>query len=330
MVIAVTGASGHIGANLVRSLAARGDTVRCLVHVHTRALEGLEVAKVSGDLLDVDSLCRAFEGADVVYHLAACISLSMRDMPETSAVNVTGTRNVVEACLRTGVKRLVHFGSIHSLDQEPLDEPMDEERCFAEGPAAPPYDRTKALGIREVQQGLARGLDAVVVLPTGVLGPYDYQPSHFGEVVVRLATGRLPALVPGGFDWVDVRDVVAGTMAAAEKAPAGRMYLLSGHWVSVAEIAKMVGELSGRPAPLSVPRWLALTGAPFVETWYRLRHARPLYTRMSLGALRSNRYISHARATRELGYEPRPFRDTLADTLAWFRDSGMLAKGRNG
>jgi dihydroflavonol-4-reductase len=324
MIIAVTGASGHIGANLVRTLLADGHTVRCLVHVHARALEGLHVEKAAGDLLDTDSLCRVFEGADVVYHLAARISLSRKDFPRMAAINVSGTRNVVEACLRTGVKRLVHFGSIHALEQEPLDTALDEERPLVTSPDAPSYDRTKALGIMEVQQGLERGLDAVTVLPTGVLGPYDYEPSYLGQVIIRLATGKLPALVAGGFDWVDARDVAAGAITAAEKAPAGRMYLLSGHWKAVSEIAGAVCEASGRTAPRCLPLGLAAAGAPLVETWCRLTGMKPLYTRMSLGALRSNRYISHERATRELGYRPRPFDETLADTFEWFRDRGLL------
>jgi dihydroflavonol-4-reductase len=319
MSIAVTGASGHIGANLVRALTANDQRPRCLVHVHSQALEGLGVERVAGDILDVDSLCRAFDGVDVVYHLAARISLSRKDTARTEAINVTGTRNVVEACLRTGVKRLVHFGSIHALQQEPLDTDLDENRTLVTSPAAPAYDRSKARGILEVRKGLERGLDAVIVLPTGVLGPHDYEPSYFGQVVINLATGRLPALVSGGFDWVDVRDVVTGALAAAGKAPSGSMYLLSGHWEDIAGIAQIICEASGRAVPRCAPLWLASAGAPLMETWCRLTNTRPLYTRMSLGALRSNRHISHERATRELGYAPRPFRETLLDTLAWFR-----------
>lgn len=320
MVIAVTGASGHIGGNLVRALLAGGAAVRCLVHAHTRGIDGLDVATVSGDLLDPDSLRRAFEGAETVYHLAARTSLVRRDIPEMEAVNVTGTRNVVAACLQAGVRQLVHFGSIHCLEQRPYDEVMDEDRPLSLSPDAPAYDRSKARGLLEVQKGLEQGLDAVTVLPTGVLGPHDYEPSYFGRVIVRLAAGNLPALTAGGFDWVDVRDVVAGTLAAAEKAPSGSTYLLSGHWKSVTEIARAVHELTGSRVPPRMPPGLAAAAAPLLEAWGRLTGTQPLYTRMSLGALRSSRHVSHERATRELGYASRPFRDTLADTLAWFRE----------
>ncbi|MCJ7605584.1 MAG: NAD-dependent epimerase/dehydratase family protein [Dehalococcoidales bacterium] len=325
MTVAITGASGHIGANLVRSLLSAGRPVRCLVHVHCRAIDGLDVETVPGDIQDVESLCRAFEGAEVVYHLAARISLSMKDWPSVEAVNVTGTRNVVEACLRTGVRRLIHFGSIHALVQEPIHIPLDEERPLSLSPPGSPYDRSKAMGIQEVRKGIERGLNAIIILPTGVLGPNDFEPSFFGQALLSMAQGRLPALVTGGFDWVDARDVVTGTLTAEAKAPAGAMYLLPGHWVSMPDIARMIEEITGIKAPrCTVPLWLARLGAPAVEAWGNLRNERPLYTRMSLSALHSNQGISRARAARELGYEPREFRESLADTLQWFRENGML------
>lgn len=324
MTVAVTGASGHIGANLVRSLLAAGRPVRCFVHVHCKSIDGLGVETVPGDIRDVDSLCRAFDGAEVVYHLAARISISMKDWASVEAVNVTGTRNVVEACLRTGVKRLIHFGSIHALKQEPLHVPLDEDRPLNLSESDPPYDRSKAMGIQEVRNGLERGLDAVVILPTGVIGPNDFEPSFFGQALLSLAEGKLPALVTGGFDWVDVSDVVKGALAAEEKAPAGAMYLLPGHWVSMPDIARMIEEITGVKAPrFTVPLWMARLGAPVVEAWGSLRNRRPLYTRMSLNSLHSNQSISRERAARDLGYEPRVFHQSLTDTLQWFRERGV-------
>lgn len=325
MTVVITGASGHIGANLLRTLIARGIPTRCLVHVSCRALDGLGTEMVRGDIRDTDSLCRAFEGADIVYHLAACISLSMKDWPVLESVNVLGTRNVVEACRRTGVRRLVHFSSIHALAQEPFSIPVDESRPLAESRYYPPYDRSKAAAEREVRQGIEEGLDAVIIYPTAIIGPHDYEPSYFGEALLSLAQHRLPALVTGGFDWVDVRDVVAGALRAAAKAPAGARYLLSGHWVSMCDIAGMVSEITGVPAPrLVCPLWLAHIGAPFIQAASRLNGRRPLYTGVSLRALKSNCHISHERASRELGYRPRPFRETLADTLRWFEENGQL------
>lgn len=325
MTTLITGASGHLGANLVRALIAQGRPTRCLVHRSHRALDGLATEIVHGDILDPDSLNEAFKGAEVVYHLAARISLSAADWPEVERINVGGTRNVIAACQRAGVRRLVHFSSIHALVQEPFDTPVDESRPRVASRRYPPYDRSKAAAEELVRQAMADGLNAVIINPTAIIGPHDYQPSYIGEAILNMAQKKLPALVTGGFDWVDVRDVVAGAMQAEAKAPAGADYLLSGHWVSMCDIAAMVAEITGVAAARFVcPLWLARASAPLIQGISHLSRRRPLYTSVSLRALWSNRNISHAKATRELGYRPRPFRETLADTLGWFRENGNL------
>lgn len=326
IMIVVTGAAGHVGANLVTALLAQGRPLRVLVHKDRRAFEGLDVEVIRGDIRDPESLVKAFKNAEVVYHLAAYISISKDDWPLLEVVNVTGTRNVVEACLRCGVRRLVHFSSIHSLARPTADVLVDESDSLVESRRYPPYDRSKAAAEKEVRQGIEKGLEAVIISPTGIIGPNDYKPSHFGEALLRMASGRLPSLVSGGFDWVDVRDVVQGAMRAEERAPAGAKYIFSGHWVSLREVARLVEQLTGVPAPGFVcPMWLARVGAPFVSSFDRLAGRRPLYTSVSLQALRDNRDISHQKATEELGYHPRPFKETLIDTLRWFKENGQLA-----
>jgi dihydroflavonol-4-reductase len=327
MTVVVTGASGHVGANLVRALLARGCSVRAVVHRERRALEGLRVETVEGDICDPASLRRAFEGAEVVYHAAAHISILMTEWPLLESVNVVGTRNVVEACLHCRVPRLVHFSSIHALEEKPPNVPADESCPLVESRRAPPYDRSKAAGEREVLRGGEQGLNAIIINPTAVIGPYDFRPSHFGRALLAIANGRLPALVPGGFNWVDARDVVEGAMRAAERAPIGARYLLSGHWVSVRDMAAVVEGITGVAAPRFVcPMWLARIGAPFVTAFARLDGNSPLYTSVSLRALCSCHDVSHARATRDLDYRPRPFRETLVDTLRWFEQAGQLTR----
>jgi dihydroflavonol-4-reductase len=326
MTVVVTGASGHVGANLVRALLDQGRRVRALVHQDRRGLEGLDLEIARGDVRDLGSLERAFAGAEVVYHCAARISLQRRDAPQVEACNVGGPRNVVEACLRAGVRRLVHFSSVHAYQQQPLDELLDESRAQVDSARAAPYDRTKAAGEREVRQGIARGLDAIILNPTAVIGPHDYGPSHVGQVLLALAHRKLPALMAGGFDWVDVRDVVVGALRAEQRAETGARYLLSGHYVPVRELAATVTELTGVPAPrLVCPTWLAASAAPLAVTWGRLRGERPLFTPLSVLALQEgSRCVSHAHATQDLAYDPRPFRETIADTLDWFQSAGML------
>ncbi|MDI7268212.1 MAG: SDR family oxidoreductase [Myxococcota bacterium] len=326
MTVLVTGASGHVGGNLVRALLARGLRVRVLLRQDARAVEGLDVERFQGDVLDPSALPDAFRGAEVVYHLAARISITGDPAGEVRAVNVDGVRNVVEACLSAGVRRLVHMSSIHAFVQTPVDEPLDETRPPAEGDGFLAYDRSKSAGQREVLAAVERGLDAVVVNPTAVLGPYDFKPSAMGQVLLDLQHRRLPALVGGGFDWVDVRDVCEATIAAASVGRRGECYLLSGEWRTVREVAETAERITGVRAPRwTAPVWLARASAPAAELLARATGRRALFTRESLRVLReANRRVSHAKASREIDYRPRRLAETVEDAYRWFRDAGML------
>ena len=325
MRVAITGASGHIGGNLARALVARGDTVVALVHDAARSLDGVDVKRVDGDVRDADSLARAFRDVERVFHLAARISISAQEDPAVEAINVGGTRNALASARAAGVKRFIHFSSIHAISPLPLSAMVDETRPLVEGPGELPYDRSKAAAQREVMKGAAEGFDALVVNPTAVIGPHDFAPSHVGKLLVDLAQRRMPGLVDGGFSWVDVRDVVAGALAAAERGRAGEAYLLSGHWLSVRDLALVVERVTGaRPPRIVSPMWLARACAPFATAWAKLRHTTPRLTSASLKALRHHRHISSAKAEAELGYTSRPTEETLRDTFAWFRARGVL------
>lgn len=329
MTVVVTGASGHIGATLTRALLADGRRVRALVHDEAAGLDGLDVERVQGDVRDPASLRRAFAGADVVYHLAARITLVTSDADEVFAINVDGPRNVCEAALNAGVRRLVHFSSIHAFDDCPRDVPMDEKRPPAHGPGFPVYDRSKAAGQDHVLEAVSRGLDAVIVNPSGVVGPGDYRMSAMGQVFLDLWHGRMPALVEGGFNWVDVRDVVQSAMAAETRGRTGERYLLPGHWVSVRDVARTVTEVTGRRTPrLVTPMWLARASVPFIAAFSAVLRRKPLYTAASLRALRQNRVVLGAKAAEELGHAPRPFSESVRDVYEWFEKAGYLQPGR--
>jgi dihydroflavonol-4-reductase len=323
--VVVTGASGHVGANLVRQLLAAGRGVRVLAYGDTRSLEGLAVERVAGDVLDEGSLALAFRGAGAVYHLAAVVSIVGPQRGRVEAVNVGGTRNVVRACLAEGVGRLVHFSSIHAFSQLPLDVPLDESRGLSDATLAPAYDQSKARAEREVLAGVERGLEAVILNPTAVLGPFDFEPSRMGSVLRDLRSGALPALVAGGFDWVDARDVSAAAIVAEERGRCGERYLLSGTYLSVAGLAALVAEVSGTRSPrLILPQWLLRGFAPLAELWSGISGSAPRLTRDSLTALRTGHpLIRHDKASAELGFTPRPLRTTIEDTLRWFSESGF-------
>jgi dihydroflavonol-4-reductase len=322
----VTGATGHVGANLCRSLAGRGDTVFALCHKPSDALDGVDVERVTGDVLQIETLRDALDGVEVVFHLAARISIDGDPDGQVHAVNVEGTRNVVAACLDAGVRRFIHFSSFHAFTQAPFDEELTEDRSPV-GPTAFAYDRSKAAGEREVLAGVERGLPAVILNPTAIIGPHDHRPSLMGEVLLDLYHGRLPSLVPGGSDWVDVRDVCDAAVAGVERGTPGERYLLGGGWTTVRELATLVESITGRKGPrFTTPLWLARAGVPFARLHSRLSGRRPLYTIESLDRLvRSSRCVSHAKAARDLGFAPRPLRATLEDAYAWFEAAGRLA-----
>jgi dihydroflavonol-4-reductase len=184
-----------------------------------------------------------------------------------------------------------------------------------------PYARSKVAGEEEVRQGLALGLDAVILYPSAIIGPYDYRLGFPNSGLLAILNGRLWALVDGGFDWVDVRDVVGGALQAAVCAPSGERYILSGQWASLSDLADLAEEIVGLPAPrLVFPLWLARVGAPFAAALGRLNGGRSLYTPAALKPLSGSYRISHERATRDLDYRPRPLKETVVDTWHWFEN----------
>ena len=320
--VLVTGGSGHIGTHLVPALLAQGRRVRALVHRNAGTLERHDVQLVQGDVRDPASLAKAMEGVEVVHHLAAKISIVGDPDGSVQAINVQGPANVAQAALQAGVRRFVHYSSCHAFDINAPAERVDET-CARPGPAHPAYDRSKAAGETEVRRAIEQGLDAVIVNPCGVLGPDDAEPSRAGRMLLDLARGELPSLVEGGFNWVDVRDVVAGGLAAEDKGRTGENYLLSGHWASAAMLAEMVQKHGGAAPPwFTSPMWLARFGAPFVELFASVTGGEPLYTSEALHALRAMKDLSCDKARAELGYDPRPTEHSVRDALASFKEQG--------
>ncbi len=324
MQIAVIGASGLIGNNLCRTLVEKGFKVKALVHVNSNALERLDLEKVRGDILDVAGLRKFLQGVDVVFHAAGKISIDGDKDGSVRAVNVTGTKNVVEACLACEVKRLVYFSSIHALQQQPEEE-LDETRALV-GAEGLLHDVAKSDAEKEVRKGIAQGLDAIILNPTAAIGPHDFQPSLLGQGLMALYNRKIPTLVDGGFDWVDVRDIAKAAIAAMEKGIPGERYVISGMWKTVKELAFLVQEISGKPAPkFTSPLWLARMSVPLAKAYSFITHTPMLYTQETLEVLlRCNRNISSLKARRELGFYPRPLSETLKDTFDWHKQVGAL------
>ena len=169
------------------------------------------------------------------------------------------------------------------------------------------------------------GLDAVILSPSGLMGPFDFGPSRLGEALLQLYRQSLPALVQGAYDWVDVRDVVTSALTAETKGQKGERYLVSGTWTSVRELADIAAEVTGKAPPrFNAPLWVARWTAPMMEFWARISGASALYTTESVRVLGENGRFCNDKARAELGHHPRPLRETIADTYAWFHEMGYL------
>ena len=321
--VAVTGAAGHIGANLVRLLLASGHEVRVLVHQDTRGIEGLDVERVPGDVRNVESLRELLAGAEVLYHLAGKRSLDGDQGGLVQEINVEGTRNVVTAALDNKGCRMVHVSAIHAFDLTP-GKPITESGRRASSARHSAYGRSKAVAEEQVRQGVERGLDAVILNPTLVIGPYDFGPSYMGRMLLLLQQRRLPALIEGGFHWLDARDLCQTMLVAAERGKRGENYILTGQYASLRELAQLSSAITEVPPPrVTTPQWVARLGAPFATLGARIFHRDPLFTTESLATLCAERRIPDTKARDALGHDPRPLRQTIEDTYLWFREAGF-------
>ena len=316
----VTGATGHIGNVLVRRLLERGEKVRALIipGESSESIHGLDVEAVQGDVLNLDSFFESLRGVRGIFHLAGVISILPGSNDFVHKVNVEGTRNVIRAAKEMGIQKLVYTSSIHAIkriENGVIDEalPYDPDNPYGA------YDRSKAQATLDVLQAAQTGLEAVIVCPTGVIGPYDFRGSMMGHVI-RTAAEKKPTLyVDGAYDFVDVRDVADGLIAAAEHGKRGESYILSGQRMSVRYLLETVREITGQGFMLmKMPFELAKWAAQFTPFYYRWTKTSPRFTPYSLEVLRSNSNISHAKATRELGYQPRSLYESIADTVKWF------------
>ena len=324
--ILVTGATGHIGNVLVRKLVERGEKVRVLIlpGENSAPLAGLDVETMEGDVLDMPSLFKAMKGIRGVFHLAGIISIMPGENPFVRKVNVEGTRNMIQAAREMHVRKLVYTSSIHAI-QRIKDGMIDERLPYDAKNPYGEYDRSKAEATLEVQKAANTGLEAVIVCPTGVIGPYDFRGSMMGSVIHDAAFAKPTLYVDGAYNFVDVRDVANGMIAALEKGKRGESYILSGEKISVRYLLETVREITGKHFfQMKVPFNLAEFAARFTPWYYRKSKATPRFTPYSLEVLQSNCNISHAKATRELGYRPRTLYETIADTVKWFFENRHL------
>ncbi len=329
--ITITGATGLVGANVAAAALEQGHTVRCTRRARSRIqhLAGLPIDWRDADLADPEGLREAFRGADAVIHCAAMAALLPSVTPELVAANVTGTRHVVDAVTEAGVGRLVHCSSTVAVGIADHDGPCDEDSPWnlpAHG-LNDGYAITKHQAEKVVSDAARAGdIDAVVVNPTFMFGPYDRRPSS-GQMILEVASGRAVAATKGVNDFVDVRDVAQGMLLALEKGRSGERYILSGQGHSYREIFTLIAGVVGRRPPRFEVGGRLLAPVGWVGDLMEQATGREqAITTMTLrwGACDRYRFTS-AKAERELGYRARPVEEGVRAAWDWFQAQGMAA-----
>jgi dihydroflavonol-4-reductase len=320
----VTGGTGLVGNNVIRHLLSHGRPVRALVRGSTtspdRALAGLPVERIVGGLDDERALDRAVDGAACVIHAAALVHCGWRHLDEMREVNVEGTRRVARAARRAGA-RLVHVSSVDAIGLRADGQPADEDTPPG-GMLECPYVVTKRDAEAAVLDEVERGLDAVIVNPVYMIGPWDWKPSS-GRMLLEVGAGKGLFAPPGANDFVDVRDVVGGLLAALDRGRTGRRYILGGHRLSYLDAWRVFARVTGRMQPLgTAPAAIARTAGWIGDLAGLLRRREPAVNSAAVGMSMLAHNFSCRRAETELGYHYRAFDATVEDAWNWFLERG--------
>jgi dihydroflavonol-4-reductase len=325
--VLITGASGFIGSAVARQLVAEGLAVRALVRSGSRRdhLVALGIEIIDGSINEAAAVRAALTPCRYLVHVAADYRLWARDRSEIFAANVGGTRVVMEEARRAGVKRIVYTSSVATVEPRPDGSPADERAFMPERSASGAYQQSKIMAEALVRQMVAQGLPAVIVNPATTIGPHDVRPTPTGRIIIAAATGRMPAFVDTGLNLVHVDDVARGHVAALRRGRVGERYILGGENVRFAQMLADIAALAGRRPPrLRIPWYAALPVAWAAEAASRMTGREPLATLEGVRHARDRMFFSTAKAEQELGIRARPYREALADALAWFREAGYL------
>ena len=329
--VCLTGATGHVGYAILMELQKHADKdVRILIRKDSPIFNGLKAEKVFGDITDEESLLAAFEGVDVVYHVAGMVEIKPGHEDLVRQVNVEGTLNVIDACKKRGVKKLVYMGSVDTYVPKPDNEVMTETRDYDPETLEGAYAKTKAEATSAVLAANCEALQTVVTQPSACMGPYDFKVSAVGSMIRMFMKGSFPVTMTfGGYNFVDVRDVALGAVAAGDKAKGGEVYILCNKSVTVDEFLRMLAEAAGnKPPRLKLGKGLIDFAAPIMETYYKVAKKPAIFTRYAIRKLCSNCNFSYEKAARELGYAPRPLDESLRDTIAWIKETEEKEKER--
>jgi dihydroflavonol-4-reductase len=326
MKVLVTGATGFVGFHVVRKLLEAGRSVRILRRQSssTKMIEGLSVETVLGDVTDRNSVFKAAEGCEAVFHVAGHVSFWRGAREIQNRINIDGTRNVVESCLAHKVKRLVHTSSIAAIGHATDGQLGDETIPYNWWPLRLNYNNSKFLAEEEVRRGIERGLDAVIVNPSIVFGAGDLN-LNAGAMVFQAARGRLKIYPKGGGCTCSVEDVAEGHILAFEKGRTGERYILGGENYAWKDLFRIICEVVGQPPPrIPLPTAAMKAFGFFSDALSRITHKEPAVTPETARITPLKVYYSSDKAIRELGYKISPFRDTIRQTYEWYLANGYI------
>ena len=317
----ITGATGFLGRAVLQLLLAHSCRVLALVMDKDPLAYTIpeNVTVFCGDLTDKDTLRSFFAaGGDsfCVLHCAGIVSIASKPDEAIYRVNVQGTRNIVDLSREFGAGRLIYVSSVHAIPEKPAPETITEPDRFVPDEILGDYGKSKAMATALVLEAAQNGLNASVVLPSGIIGPGDLARGNMTRMLLAFCRGQLPLGVNGGYDFVDVRDVAVGVLACAERGKAGECYILSGHYTTIQDMFALTASQLGRKARCA---------APFFEKIAQLRGERPFFTPYAIAVLRSNGRFSNAKATAMLGYHARPLRETLQSMILWFQGQNLIS-----
>jgi len=324
--VLVTGGTGFIGSNLAVALISEGCSVRILRRLHSdlRAIGDAPVEHSIGDIQDVESLRRAMKGCDTVFHTAAMVSYWRRQREEMYRINIGGTRNVVDACLRLGVQRLIHTSSIAAIGYPEDGGLARETNQFNWDRYDIGYRISKHKAEQEIHRGVQHGLDAVMVNPSVVIGPRDIK-FHGGQLIRDIYWKRLFYYVDGGMNIAFAEDVVKGHILAARRGRKGDRYILGGENLTHRQIISTIADVVGGIQPFfKVPQWAVRSIAVVAEGIGSTLNRKPWVTRELLASSSLFNYFTSEKAERELGYMRTPFREAVQKTFSWYKQQGLL------
>lgn len=326
MLIGVTGASGHLGNVICRELLKAGYQVRVLYRNDSDVFDGLQLEKFQGDILDPIAVENFVRGCEVIIHSAAIISIHGDPTGIVFKTNTEGPKIVADACVKHGVKKIIHVSSTHAVEELPFDIPFDESRPYKKAGSFA-YDFSKATGEQLMLDYFRSGMiDGFVVRPSSVIGPFDFRPSEIGKALLDFYKRKIPVLPPGGYNFIDVRDISKTIVNSIDKGRRGEIYLLSGEYYSMKKFAEVIHQASGVKVPkITLPFWFLKMLLPFVKLYGKIKRANPVFTIEAITALKlGHPNMANEKAKIELGHQVRPLIDTISDFYDWQRQRKII------